>query len=208
MSVSAKLNYLRIAPRKVRLLADLVRGKSVQEAQNILNFTVKKSATPLLKLLKQAMANAQNNFQLDTSNLYISKITVDEGPKNKRWRPRARGQTYEIQKKTSHLTIVLEERISSSPPFAAARVLDEKIKAKKIGEPEEKIAKIEKPRPKVKSSTERTKFKSEIKEKKPPKQSRFATGQAKIESQRDKSLLHLASLGKGGIKRIFRRKAF
>jgi large subunit ribosomal protein L22 len=109
MQTTAKLNYLRIAPRKVRLVANLIRKKKVEEAQNILNFTVKKAAKPLLKLLNSAVANARNNLQLDPSNLYISKITIDEGPKYKRWMPRARGRATEIQKKTSHVTLILEE---------------------------------------------------------------------------------------------------
>lgn len=109
MIVTAKLNYLRIAPRKVRLLADLIRGKSVEEARTILRFTVKKGAQPLLKLLNSAAANAKNNLKLTEANLFISKIEVNEGPKYKRWRPRARGQAYEIQKKTSHINLVLSE---------------------------------------------------------------------------------------------------
>jgi len=79
MAVTAKLNYLRIAPRKVRLVVDLIRGKTVGEAQTILNFTTKRANKPLLKLLKSAAANAKHNFQIDESNLYISKIVVDEG---------------------------------------------------------------------------------------------------------------------------------
>ena len=110
MTVIVKLRNLRIAPRKTRLVADAVRNKSVDEAQGILNFMIKKAAQPLLKLLKSALANAKNNFQLDSANLYISKITVDEGTKFKRWMPRARGQASEIQKKTSHVTLVLSER--------------------------------------------------------------------------------------------------
>jgi len=74
-----------------------------------LNFTIKKSAKPILKLLNSAIANADNNFSLDPENLYIYKITVDEGPKYKRWMPRARGRVTEIQKKSSHITLVLEE---------------------------------------------------------------------------------------------------
>ena len=109
MIVTAKLNYLRIAPRKVRLLADLIRGKSVEEARTILRFTVKKGVQPLLKLLNSAAANAKNNLNLTEANLFISKIEVNEGPKYKRWRPRARGQAYEIQKKTSHINLVLSE---------------------------------------------------------------------------------------------------
>ena len=109
MEVKAYLRHLRMAPRKVRLVADLIRGKSVEEAQNILNFTTKRVALPLLKLLKQAIFNAKNNFQLDEKNLYISKIIVDEGPKLKRVFPRARGHADEIQKKTSHITLILDE---------------------------------------------------------------------------------------------------
>lgn len=110
MEAKAKLKYLRIAPRKTRLVADMIRGKGVKEAQGLLEFTAKKAAHPLLKLLRLAIANAVNNQKLDEDKLYIYKITVDEGPKYKRWMPRARGQAYEIQKKTSHITIVLKER--------------------------------------------------------------------------------------------------
>lgn len=108
MRVTAKLNYLRIAPRKVRLVADLIRGKKVSEAKSLLDFSLKRGAEPLQKLLASAVANAKNNFQLEEEMLYISKITVDEGPKLKRWRARARGRAAEIQKKTSHISLVLE----------------------------------------------------------------------------------------------------
>ena len=125
MEVKAKLKYLRMAPRKVRLVADLIRGKSVQEAQSILNFTIKKAALPLLKLLKTALANAKDTYGLEEPNFYISKISVDEGPKLKRWRPRARGQAFEIQKKTSHITLVLNEIKEITKKV-------KKIKAKKV----------------------------------------------------------------------------
>lgn len=151
MEVCAKLRYLRIAPRKVRLLADLIRGKTVKEAQTTLSFTVKKGALPLLKLLNQAVASASNNFQLNPTNLYISKIIVDSGPKYKRWRPRARGQAYEIQKKTSHITLILDEKIKTK----------EKIKKiEKIIPPEERID--VKTTRKIKSKTEKPKFESKI----------------------------------------------
>lgn len=109
MSAIAQLRNLHIAPRKVRLVADLVRGKTAEEAGALLNFTVKRAAGPILKLLNSAVANAKNNFQLNPNNLYISKITVDEGPKMKRWMPRARGSASEIQKKTSHIYLALDE---------------------------------------------------------------------------------------------------
>ena len=123
MQVSAKLRNLHIAPRKVRLIADLVRGKSAKEAREILNFITKKAAFPMLKLLDSAMANAKNNFQLDPFNLYISKITVDEGQKMKRSRPRARGSAYQIQKKTSHINLVLDEIAGSLPAGRQAKII-------------------------------------------------------------------------------------
>lgn len=107
--ITAKLKYLRIAPRKVRLAADLIRGKSVREAETLLNFTIKRGVADLARLLKSAVAFAKDKFQQDKENLYIKKIFVDEGPKYKRWMPRARGQAFEIQKKTSHLTLILDE---------------------------------------------------------------------------------------------------
>lgn len=110
MEVKAYLRYLRMSPRKVRLVADLIRGKEVKEAENILNFTKKRAALPLLKLLKSAIANAKHNFNLSEKNLYISKILVNEGPRLKRVFPRARGRADIRQKKMSHITIVLNEK--------------------------------------------------------------------------------------------------
>ncbi len=140
MAVIAKLNYLRIAPRKVRLVADLIRGKSVEEAQTILNFTVKKAAKPLSKLLNQALANAKHNFQLDSSDLYVAKIMVNEGPKYKRWQPRARGRVSEIQKKTSHIMVALDSMSGKPKRIKKSR----KTKEVKL-ETEEKAAKELKP---------------------------------------------------------------
>jgi large subunit ribosomal protein L22 len=109
MEVKARLRYLRMAPRKVRLVADLIREKSVEEAEKILSFTKKRAALPLLKLLKSAMANAKHNFNLNEKNLFVSKILVNEGPRLKKIFPRARGRADIKQKKMSHVTIVLEE---------------------------------------------------------------------------------------------------
>ena len=110
MEIMAKLNYYRTAPRKVRLVVDLVRGKKIELAMNQLRFCSKKTASPLIKLLKSAISNAKNNFKIkDSENLYIKKITVDEGPTLKRHMPRARGVASPIKKRTSHITVVLEE---------------------------------------------------------------------------------------------------
>lgn len=153
MAVIAKLRYLRIAPRKVRLVADLIRRKKTEEAQNILQFTNKRAAPILLKLLKTAISNAKNNFRLDEGNLYISKILVDGGPMLKRWRARARGQAFEIQKKTSHVTIILDE------------IVKEPRKIKKV----KKVKKIKKVKKEVKEKPpiEKPKFKPELEIKKP-----------------------------------------
>ena len=108
MKVSATVRYLRIAPRKVRLVADMIRRKKAIDAMNILNFTPKGASLPMKKLLESALANAKSNYQLEPSDLHILKLEVNEGPKLKRWRARARGQAAEIQKKTCHISIVLE----------------------------------------------------------------------------------------------------
>ncbi|HXK32040.1 MAG: 50S ribosomal protein L22 [Candidatus Nealsonbacteria bacterium RBG_13_38_11] len=159
MPVTAKLNYLRIAPRKVRLAADLIRGKSVKEAESLLNFAVKKSSLPLAKLLKQAVISAQNLFQLEPDNLYISKIMVDEGPKFKRWRARSKGQAYEIQKKSSHIILVLEEKTKTKKKAKVKKPLVEK--AAEVAKEEKKPLKTEKTLP------DREKFRPKFEEKKP-----------------------------------------
>ena len=109
MEIKVKLSNLRTAPRKVRQVVDLVRGKRVQEAQSILLFTVNKSARPVLKLLNSAVASAKHDLHLDESNLFISKIAVDEGTKLKRWHPMSRGRAYPIIKRSSHIVLVLSE---------------------------------------------------------------------------------------------------
>ena len=130
------MRYLRIAPRKVRLVADLIRGKRAQDAQAILGFTTKAAASPIFKLLNSAMANAKNNFHLESSDLYVSKISVDEGPKFKRWRARARGQAAEIQKKTSHVNLILGEikktvgKIKEKPQVLRPEAKPEEVKIK------------------------------------------------------------------------------
>ncbi len=110
MEAKATLRYLRMAPRKVRLVADLVRGRRVEEAIQILRFTRRRASQPIRKLIESAVANAENNHGLDIDQLWIREIRVDEGPTLKRWRPRARGRACQILKRTSHVSVVLEER--------------------------------------------------------------------------------------------------
>ena len=110
MLIKASLNYLHIAPRKVRLIVDLIRRHKVSDARTFLNFCVKKGALPIKNLLYSAIANAKNNFELKEDDLFIKEIKVDEGPKMKRWRARSRGRAMPIQKKTSHITLVLSAK--------------------------------------------------------------------------------------------------
>ena len=110
MDIRVQLNNLRIAPRKVRLVADMIRNKKATEARTLLEFTVKKPAQILLKLLNSALAAAENNFHAAEDSLYISKITVDEGPKLKRMFPVSRGRAHLIIKRTSHVTLILSEK--------------------------------------------------------------------------------------------------
>jgi large subunit ribosomal protein L22 len=109
--MKASTTGVRISPRKVRLVVDIVRGKSVSQAMNILAFTRKKAALPVQKLLKSAVANAVENHGVrDADDLVIDRIMVDEGPTLKRFTPRARGRATPIRKRTSHIRILLRER--------------------------------------------------------------------------------------------------
>lgn len=110
MEAKAIAKSLRIAPRKARLVADLVRGKSVSDALVILANT-NKAASPLIdKVVKSASANAINNHSMNEENLYIKEILVNEGPTLKRFRPRAKGSASPIMKRTSHISVVVSEK--------------------------------------------------------------------------------------------------
>ena len=110
MEAKANLKYLRISPRKVKIVLDLIRGKDVGTATAILLQTPKAASEPLMKLLKSAVANAENNFGMDPSKLVVSEVFATPGPILKRMMPRAQGRAYRINKRTSHVTIVVSER--------------------------------------------------------------------------------------------------
>jgi len=105
----AELKHARISARKVKIVADLVRGKETTEALAIMKFTPKASSEILIKLLKSAIANAENNHGMSSDKLYISEIFANQGPTLKRIRPAAKGSAVRIRKRTSHITIVLRE---------------------------------------------------------------------------------------------------
>jgi len=109
MEVKAVTRYVRISPRKARLVTELIKGKPVEEALTILRFVPKKAARLVDKTLRSALANAEQNPNIDVDTLYIKRIFVDGGPTMKRWRARAMGRATKIIKRTSHITVILDE---------------------------------------------------------------------------------------------------
>ena len=136
MQTVAYLRYLNIAPRKVRLVTKLIKGKAIKDAEAILRFTIKRGAKPILKLLQSAISNAKQNFQIEASNLYIVKISVDEGPRRKKWRARARGTAGRIEKRTSHISLFLDQ-------------IDKKAKKKKESNKTEEVSQEQEESPKT-----------------------------------------------------------
>ena len=109
MEIRAVGRFIRISPRKIRLIMAQVRGKKVGEALNLLSFAPQRGARILKKLIDSAVANAEENSGADVDSLYIKRIYADEGPTLKRWRPRAQGRATRIRKRSSHLTVILDE---------------------------------------------------------------------------------------------------
>lgn len=114
--IKAKLRYLHIAPRKVGLVVNALKGLSANEAEAQLLFRTKRSSHPVLQLLRSAVANAKNNFKLNPETLVIKEIRVDQGPMLKRFMPRAMGRATPIHKKMSHVSIVLESKEKAKAP--------------------------------------------------------------------------------------------
>lgn len=196
MEIKAKARYIHMSPKNVRLVLDVIRGMEVEEAENQLKFIPKRACQPVLKLLNSAVANAKENHDIEKENLYIKEIRADQGPTLKRWMPRARGRATLIRKKSSHISIILDQRIESK-----------KIEKKK--EKIEKLVKI-KERPKEKKAVEKNKVETtksesiQIKEhKEKPEDIRREAGR-RWKGHLDK--LKLKGAG-GVVKRIFRRKA-
>ncbi|MBE0068827.1 50S ribosomal protein L22 [Thermoanaerobacterium thermosaccharolyticum] len=110
MEAKAVAKYVRISPQKAGLVMNMIRGKDVNEALAILKFTPNKAAGIVEKVLKSAIANAENNFGLDRDNLYVAKAVADQGPIMKRMMPRARGRSNLMRRRTSHITVVVDEK--------------------------------------------------------------------------------------------------
>ena len=110
MEARAIAKYVRMSPIKVGAVLDLIRGKDVREASAILQYTPREAAVVINKVLKSVVANAENNFALDTDKLFVSEVYVGQGPTLKRFRPMDHGKAFKILKKTSHITVVVKER--------------------------------------------------------------------------------------------------
>ncbi len=162
MEIKASARYIRISPRKVRLVAGLVRGKNVAAALNQLKFAGKNAALPVSKAIASAVANAVHNFELSADNLFVKAITIDGGPALKRWLPRAHGRATPLHKHMSHINVTLAEikdsgvkkgrtvkaeapmKLGSAP--AKSEGLDVPAKGEKAPETDEKGKKIVDPR--------------------------------------------------------------
>ncbi len=110
MEARAILRFIRVSPRRVRLVVDQIRGKEVEKALDILKFTPKRSAAIVAKVLKSAIANAENTQSVDVDRLYVKRALVDEGGMWKRFMPRAMGRATRVRKRLSHITVVIDER--------------------------------------------------------------------------------------------------
>ncbi len=151
MKVRATAKFVRISPRKARLVIDQVRGVSIAEAERTLQFMNKKAAEPVLKLIKSAVANAEHNNKQKKEHLYIAEITANDGFTMKRWRPRAFGRATKIRKRTTHLTVVLDETEEYKQEAAAkAKKAKKTAKAKKESATKKPEAKKEEKKPTAK----------------------------------------------------------
>jgi large subunit ribosomal protein L22 len=121
LEIRAEAKWVRISPRKARLVAEHIRGRSVLEARSVLAFTPREAARELDKVLRSAVANAESQHQLPDDRLYVSAAYVDEGPMMKRWRARARGRVARIKKRTCHITVKVAEIPAAQPPVRAKR---------------------------------------------------------------------------------------
>ncbi len=183
MEIKVKAKHIKISPRKLRLVVDVVRKMSAEDALNQLKFINKKGALPVAKLIKSGIATAVNDFELDKNNLFVKEIRVDEGATMKRWMPRARGRATPIRKRTSHIVLVLGELIDSGIKKAKKKEIDAPVKLSDLGGGEKKTEKDAK-QTKKEDLGEEKKVKTEKK------------AEAKKEAKNEK----------GFVKKVFRRK--
>lgn len=134
--IKASARFIKVSPRKVRLVIDLIKKMSLEETLDRIKMVKKQSSMPLEKLIRSAVANAENNFQIDKKDLFIKKLTVDDGPTLKRFRPRAHGRSAMIRKRTSHIDLILGVKDGAARK-APAKKLENKSAEVKIVNPED-----------------------------------------------------------------------
>ena len=142
MEVKASLKHLRMSAQKTRLVVDVVRGLTVEAALDQLRFINKRAAEPVAKLIKSALANAENTYSLEKSNLMIKEIRVDEGVTLKRWMPRAHGRATAIRKRGCHINLILKEIKDSGKKEKKVVAAEEPVKLEKLAKEGEKAAKV------------------------------------------------------------------
>jgi len=194
MLFKAKLKHLRISPRKVRLVAGLIKGLPVKQAEIQLKFSTKRSTEPILKLLNSAVANAKENGGASKDNLFVSNVIVDIGPTLKRWRARAMGKASSIMKRTSHITLILEHK---------GEIKSKKAKVKEKIEPIKEIKEDKKEQTLLEEVGKKVEEKKDIikKDKKDlPQKPYSATSKSK------KKFFSRQTFGNA--KKVFRRKSF
>lgn len=163
MESKASARYIRIAPRKSRLVIDMIRGKNAAESATILQFSTREASKAVLKVLNSAVANAVNKGASGADNLLVAEAFVDEGPILKRWKPRARGSASRINKRTSHITLVLNEIEKTEPKAQKAKAQKaEKATAPKKAAPVKKKETAEKKEPKTKVKKASSKAKKPV----------------------------------------------
>ena len=186
MTVVARLRYLRIAPRKVRIVANLIKRMSLNEAEAQLLVNARKPALPILKLLKSALENAKN-AKMDEKKLFIKEIRVDGGPVLKRWMPRAQGRSSSIHKNTSHITIILGEK-------------DKELKARFMTD-------IKKPKKEKKESAHKHEHAHDHSHAETERKTKIDVEKEKDIEKKMETKKESTTKDKGFAKRIFRRKS-
>lgn len=192
MKVKARLNNLRISPRKVRLVADLIRGLDVEEAINQIEASYKRGSLPMKKLILSAMSNGENNLGIDRNNMYVFSILVDGGSSLKRWMPKAYGRASQILKRTSQVEVVLEERIEGK-----GRKSQEELEEARKKRMESKIKREKEMRREAQEKEDSAKS----------KESSTKVSEKNKEKSVEKGRAFEEKKGKGWASRIFRRKS-
>lgn len=214
MEIKASAKYIRMSPKKVRLVSGLINGLEIEQALNQLKFVNKRAAKPIKKLLDSAIANAINNFNLEKSNLFIKSIVADEGPTLKRWRPRAFGRATPIRKRSTHISVVLAEKVPSKDAKKKKTEVEAPVKLEDLAKKPVEDKEIKKTKKQASQKLVSSWPKSEEARKDLSPEAQEAKMKEPFDKTRkgkDRGQQHLDQLRqkerKGLFRRIFRRKA-